>query len=295
MALVIPTDTRASISIDDYVESVRRLNLRDLDSLVDSAPMLRALANDRTLVVRHINQEIENSFKASYLPSAQTIFLGGGTDFYVRAAVWPSSAAVSGGRLYQDKFAYHTAHDHNFTFLTVNYLGPGYETEIYEYDYETIEGHAGESVDLRFLEKVRFGQGSVMLYRANRDVHIQYPPEELSVTLNLMISLPEVRGRDQYYFDTARKTILEYVPDTETSKGVALIKMAAHLGDDTTLGLLRELAGKHPSHRIRLNALEALATREPARQGEIWQAACNDPAPLVVHAAQRNLKALATR
>jgi hypothetical protein len=295
MALVIPSDTRASISIDDYVDGVRRLDLRDQDSLVESAPMLRALANDRTLVVRRINQEIEKSFRASYLPSAQTVYLGGGTDFFVRAAVWPSSSAVTGGRLYQDKFAYHTAHDHNFTFLTVNYLGPGYETEIYEYDYDSIEGHAGEGVDLRFLEKVRFGQGSVMLYRASRDVHIQYPPEELSVTLNLMVSLPEVRGRDQYFFDTTRKVILDYVPDTESSRSVALIRMAAHLGDDTTHGLLRELAAKHPSHRIRLNALEALAVREPARQGEIWQAACNDPAPLVVHAAQRNLKVLAAR
>jgi hypothetical protein len=56
MALVIPSDTRASISIDDYVDGVRRLDLRDQDSLVESAPMLRALANDRTLVVRRINQ-----------------------------------------------------------------------------------------------------------------------------------------------------------------------------------------------------------------------------------------------
>jgi hypothetical protein len=292
MALVIPCDTRRVVGIDEYVEFVKGLDLRNEQALADSAPMLRALANDRTLVVHRINQEIENSFRASYLPSAQTIFLGGGTDFYVRAAVWPSSAAVAGGRLYQDKFAYHMAHDHNFTFLTVNYLGPGYETEIYEYSHEACVGVPGEEVDLRFLEKVRFGPGSVMLYRASKDVHIQYPPEELSVTLNLMIALPEVRTRDQYYFDTTRKVIMEYVPDTSASKNVSLIRMAAHLGNSTTRDLLTTLTKEHPCRRTRLSAFEGLAIRDPSRSIEVWQSACSDPAPLVVQAARRHLEGL---
>ena len=33
-------------------------------------------------------------------------------------------------------FFYHVPHDHNFSFLTVGYLGPGYWSEYYEYDYE---------------------------------------------------------------------------------------------------------------------------------------------------------------
>lgn len=280
------------MSAEEYVEHVRRMDLSDWEALAASAPMLRALANDRTLVVQHINQEIEKSFRSSYLPSAQTIFLGGGANFYVRAAIWPSSAAISSGHLYQDKFAYHIAHDHNFSFFTVNYLGPGYETEIYEYDYEKVEGYVGESVQLRFLEKVKFGPGTVMAYRACRDVHIQYPPEELSVTLNLMISLPEIAARDQYYFDTARKVILDCAPDTDASKSVSLMKMAGYLGDANTRDLLTGLTKQHPNRRARLQAYDALSMQEPKRAGEIWAAACNDPAPLVVNAARQRLKRL---
>jgi len=290
MALTIPCDNRRTCSIEEYVDYISGVDLRNEHRVIDSAAALRALANDRSIVIARINQEIEKSFEESYLPSAQTIFLGGGPDFYVRAAVWPSSAAVAGGRLYQDKFAYHAAHDHNFTFLTVNYLGPGYETEIYEYDYEEVEGYIGEPVDLQFIEKVRFTHRNVMLYRAGRDVHIQYPPEELSVTLNLMISLPEIRNRDQFYFDTVRKAILDYVPDTDAAKSVSLMKMAALLGNVETAGLLAELATKHSCRRARFQAFEALAAHQPKRMAEVWEMACRDRAPLVANAARRRLK-----
>jgi hypothetical protein len=292
MALVLPCDTRETVSIEDYLERIRALDLRDQDKLAESAPLLRALANDRTLVVRQLNKEIENSFGASYIPSAQTVYLGGGEDFYVRAAVWPSTSAVAGGLLYQDRFAYHVAHDHNFSFLTVNYLGPGYETELYEYDYERVAGHIGEPVDLRFVEKVRFGPGTVMFYRASRDVHIQFPPQELTITLNLMISPPELRSRDQFYFDTARKIISGYPTETDPSRRVSLVKLAGYVGNEETRALLTEVATGHPCRRTRLSALEALCVQEPARSLEIWERACSDPAPLVVQVAQQKLKTL---
>jgi hypothetical protein len=290
VALTLPCDTRRVLSIDEYVEHVRSLDLRDEERVAASATMLKALAHDRTLVVRMLNQQIENTFRSAALPSAQTIYLGGGPNFYVRAAMWPSTSAVSGGRLYQERFAYHIAHDHNFTFLTVNYLGPGYETEIYEYSYDKVEGYAGEPVDLRFLEKVRFGAGNAMLYRASRDVHIQYPPEELTITLNLMISLPEIAARDQFYFDTTRKVISDYVPDTSSSKRVSLLRMATYFGDSLTSDLLAEIAKHHDNRRVRLTAFDVLSQREPDRRTDIWQSACADKDRIVVGMARRRLK-----
>lgn len=294
MALTLACDTTKAVTIEAYVDHIRTLDLADLDALADSAPMLRALANDRTLVVRKLNQQVEDTFRKPGLASAQTIYLGGEEDFYVRAAIWPSSAAVAGARLYQDKFAYHLAHDHNFTFLTVNYLGPGYETAIYEYDYESVKGFPGEAVDLRFLEKLRFGQNVVMLYRASRDVHIQYPPEELTITLNLMVSPPEIRLRDQFYFDIGRRQISDYAPDTDASQRANLMKLAAALGDETTEGLLRELALHHTCRRTRLAAFEALCQRRPTEAAGTWETACRDPAPLIVSTARRRLELLRT-
>lgn len=293
MALTIPCRNTATASIGEYVEYVERhVDLRDPDSIAASAPMLRALANDRVLVVKKLNERIQSFLSDGAMPSAQTLLLARSQGFYVRANIWPAIADMVNGRAYQDQFAYNIAHDHNFTFMTVGYLGPGYETEIYEYDPDSIEGYVGESVELRFLEKVRFAAGTVMLYRASRDVHIQYAPEELTITLNLMVSLPEVRLRDQYYFDLVKRTISSYPAQLQATNRVSFVNLAGYIGNGDTQELLEILAHRHPCRRTRLTAFAALCKQQPQRETEIWTSAVNDSAPLVANMARQRLRAL---
>ena len=291
MALTIPSNTARVVTVHEYMEYVsKNVDLRDVDSLAASAPMLRALANDRELIVRELNQRIANYLSEGVIPSAQALHLGRGENFYVRAGIWPAIADMASGRTYQDQFAYNLAHDHNFSFMTVNYLGPGYETEIYEYDYEKIAGHVGEVVDLQFLEKVRFGSGMVMLYRASRDVHVQYAPSELTITLNLMVAPPEVRMRDQFFFDLQTRAIASYPPEIASSSRASLLNIAGFLGDGNTEQLLSDLAATHPCRRTRLNAYEAWARQVTAGSTAIWERATQDAAPMVANAARRRLK-----
>jgi hypothetical protein len=264
--------------------------LSDDGSIAASAPMLRSLANDRDLVVRELNRRIENYLADGAIPSAQSLLLGRGNDFYIRANIWPAVSDMASGRTYEDQFAYNLAHDHNFSFMTVSYLGPGYETEIYEYDYDKVEGYIGEAVDLRFLEKVRFGTGMVMLYRASRDVHVQYAPTELTITLNLMVVRPEVRTRDQFFFDLASRTIASYPPELATSYRASLLNLAGYLGDGDTQQLLSDVSAQHPCRRTRLTAFEALSRQRPADSASIWTKASEDAAPLVANTARRRLR-----
>ena len=185
--------------------------------------------------------------------------------------------------------AYDFAHDHNYTFMTVTHLGPGYVTEIYEYDYDKVEGYVGESVELRFLEKVRFGPGTVMLYRASRDVHIQYAPEELAITLNLMVSLPEVRIREQYYFDVTKGVISSYPNELQASGRASFVRLAGYVGDGDTQQMLGDLAARHPCRRTRLTAIEALCRLRPDDALSLWEKAATDPAPLVANTARRRI------
>ena len=291
MALTIPCTTSDVVSIGDYLEHVRsKVDLRDVDSLAASAPMLRALANDRTLVVSEINRRVENYFANAPVASALNLLLASAKDFYVRANLWPTIADMANGRTYQDQLGYNLAHDHNFSFLTVTYLGPGYETELYEYDCEEVEGYIGESVDLRFVQKVKFAPGSVMLYRASRDVHVQYAPEELTITLNLMVALPESRTRDQFYFDLATRTISGYPNELQASVRASFVRLAGHIGDANTAQLLSDLAARHSCRRTRLTAFEALCQQQPASAAQVWAKATTDPAPLVANAARRHLR-----
>jgi len=293
MARTIPCNTGNVVSIGEYLDYVRKeVKVHDFESIAASAQMLRALANDRALVVRELNNRLENYFAEGVLPSAQALFLGGGDGFYVRAAIWPAVNDMVSGRAYQDQFAYNLAHDHNFSFMTVNHLGPGYETEIYEYDHNKVEGYVGESVDLRFIEKVRFGAGMAMLYRASHDVHVQYPPTELTITLNLMVADRESLLRDQYFFDLGSRTIAGYPPELAATKRTSLLNLAGFLGDDDTGQLLRDLASKHPCKRTRLSAFDAWARQRPAEAASIWEKASSDAASLVANTARRRLQKL---
>ena len=294
MALTLQCPNTNIIHIDEYVAHIAsQVNLHDDDSIAASAPLLKALANDRELVVARLNDYVEQTFNTPGLASAQAILLGRGKDFYVRANLWPSTTDVGSGRMYQDQFSYHIAHDHNFSFLTASYMGPGYETDIYEYDYDSVEGYAGESVDIRFLEKVRFGPGMVMLYRASRDLHIQYPPRELTITLNLMVVPQDLRLREQFVFDLASKTISALPAELEASRRVSFVALAGALGNANTAQLLEDLAVQHPCRRTRLAAWHALTRLLPAQQQASWTRATRDSAPLVANEARRRLAALA--
>ncbi|HUR41514.1 MAG TPA: hypothetical protein VM240_10145 [Verrucomicrobiae bacterium] len=291
MALTIPCSTKSIASIDEYIDHIQsKVDLQDVDSLAGSAAMLRALSNDRALVVRELNNLIVNAVAYLQPTSAQTIVLGSGEGFYVRANLWPAISDMSNARAYQNQFAYNIAHDHNFTFMTVTHLGPGYETEIYEYDYERVEGYVGESVELQFLEKTRFTTGAVMMYRASRDAHVQHAPEDLTVTLNLMVATPGI-PRDQYQFDLASRTIIA-VGDVHAASRMSLINLAASVGDAQTLGLLHDVAAKHSCRQTRLAAYDALSLKVPAEAAEVWLQAARDPAPVVANAARKRLAKL---
>ena len=288
MALIIPCEGHDTIDTEDYLDYVQaKVDLNDEDSIAESAPMLRALANDRELIVRRLNELIARQFSDETTPSSQAILLGQRKNFYVRANVWPSTADIVAGRVFQGQFSYDLAHDHNFSFLTVNYSGSGYETDLFEYDFESVVGYVGESVSIRPLQRMRFGRDMAMLYRASRDLHVQHPPKEMSITLNLMVSVPEVRAREQYFFDLERGVIAGYPAESENSKRSSFFRIASMLGDGNTRDLLADLMVRHPSPRARIGAVSALDRLAPDLH--VWALAVDDPHPLVTREARAQL------
>ena len=178
--------------------------------------------------------------------------------FYLRANMWPSerdSVFTASGPA---AFSYGVPHDHNFSFLTAGYFGPGYVSDYYDYDPETVDGRLGEPLNLKFVERSSLSKGKIMLYRAHRDIHSQLPPESLSVSLNIMDEGEHVPWRDQYIVDLQRGTIAKR--PTLTSSEM-LLRCAVHLtgnGKDVA----EEFAKAHPVPRVRANAIGALAASE---------------------------------
>lgn len=211
---------------------------------------------------------------------------------FLRAAVWPalsdSIVAASGSA----SFVYGLPHDHNFSFLTHGYFGPGYWSDYYEYDYEAVAGWTGELAHLRPTGRHRLEPGNVMLYRAHRDVHRQLPADSLSVSLNVMHAEPAMHWLDQYSFDVDTGRISARV---DSAPSEAFLTVAVALGGEAATDLAEGFAATHPSDRMRLTALDALAAQasDNAARERLWSRAESGGSRLVAMEARARLDQLA--
>jgi hypothetical protein len=244
----------------------------DEASLHHAAQWLRRLGNNDTflgdvllesLKARHRDEPVQG-----YGPQAIQL-TAPKNGVFLRAAVWPALAdsmvAASGSA----SFVYGLPHDHNFSFLTHGYFGPGYWSDYYEYDYEAVAGWTGELAHLKPVGRHRLESGKIMLYRAHRDVHRQLAADSLSVSLNVMHAEPAMHWLDQYSFDVETGRITGRV---DSGPSEAFLKIAVALGSGEALDLAGHFAATHPSDRMRLTALDALAGQAPdlAARDALW-------------------------
>jgi len=268
---------------------------RDEGSLLHAAGWLRRLGENRAFLADLLLTELRNRHRAedgaaAYGPQVVMLSPLGG-EFFLRANIWPSPDEhlfrASGG----SSFVYELPHDHNFDFLTHGYFGPGYRSDYWEYDYETVAGALGEKARLRFVERAQLSPGKIMHYRAHRDVHSQLPPEALSVSLNIMHAGGAQGWTDQYRFDTANDRIDGVL---SPGAGEVFLRIAVGLGGEEALDLADHFARRHPSERMRLTALEAQAgLLDPAGREALWARAEGAGSRLVALEAQRHRAAIA--
>jgi hypothetical protein len=265
MPRLIESDSAETIELGDLVETLEAggFDPDDEQSVAAFGPALGKLGNNRRflgdLVVEELKQGCAGQLERNHY-SAQVILLHAAPRFAIRANFWPSaddSVVVNSGT---DPFFYGLPHDHNFNFLTVGYLGPGYWSDYYEYEYGEVVGFLGERVALRFVERSRLAPGKILLYRRFRDVHSQLPPDSMSVSLNILAQSATTDLCEQYSFDLARREISGLINNSSLE---ALVKLAAHFGGGNGRDLVDAFAARHPSERIRFAALEAQASAEP--------------------------------
>jgi hypothetical protein len=301
MPCVIDYTDDAVASVESCTAALREsgFNPADPGSLRHAARQLRQLGNNRDFLGDLLIDELarrhrEDVSPNGYGPQAIMLSAPGEGDFFLRANIWPSPEEhmmrASGGA----SFVYGLPHDHNFNFLTLGYFGPGYWSEYYEYDYEAVAGATGEAAGLRFVEKSRLDPGKLMLYRAHVDVHAQLPADSLSVSLNVMHVCGAQGWLDQYGFDPAADQITRIL---NSGSSEAFIRIAVGLGGDEALDLAHQFARSHPSDRMRLHALGALASTQPdaAARDALWCRAEGMGSRLVAMEARAKRQALSAR
>lgn len=234
--------------------------MTDPESIRASAPMLRALANNRTFLAEAIARELRDwrAFQLTNGYYSESLVLGGGDGFFLRANTWRPAAAT----LAVDPAAewalgarrvasfYELVHNHAFSFLTVGYYGPGYETDLYTVADAGLAARVGDPAALTFVERTGLPVGKVMYYAQQRDVHRQWPPQALSISLNLMIVPPPGHWVEQRYFDLNTGTVAAVVNANDTARAL-LCDVAGALGSGASAAHLEAIAAAHPSERVR--------------------------------------------
>lgn len=298
MPRLIEIDDTATCSLDECIAALDALcfDPRDEDKLLGGALWLRRLGNNRSFLGDILLAGLEGGPCAAASDSAYTpqslVLSGFRPGYFLRANIWPAAhdpvCRASGA----GTFAYGLAHDHNFDFLTLGYHGPGYASDYWKYDYSALAGLPGERAGLRYTGRRVLTPGSILHYRAHRDVHAQLPPASLSVSINLMATDPAQGWYAQYEFDPASDTIASALSPNSTE---AFLRLAVALGHDGAADFARDVGRGHPSDRLRLAAFEARAemVRGPEEAEQLWREAERSGSLLVAGMARERLRQLA--
>jgi len=265
MPVTIESNINDEIELEELVEflETEQVDTTDHEEMLELAPMLKKLGNNRHFLSRKITEELENyeGLQKNNNYSSQVFMLHGiktrKQNYFIRANMWPGQndflTQVNGG----DVFFYNKPHDHNFNFLTVGYHGPGYWSDYYEYDYHKTVGFIGEKVDLKFIERSKLDVGKLMLYRAHVDVHNQLPADDFSISLNIMEKSDRSPLTHQYAFNTDEGRITSLINRTPCR---SIFEALLSIGNDEQKDVIRHIANHHQLERTRLHAIDAIAS-----------------------------------
>ena len=293
MPLIIDNPSPDSCTLEECVEVLGETGFEPEDegSLAAAALWLRRLSNNReflgALLVKRLAGQAEE-LESGYGP--QAIMLSRSRDgragsAVLRAAIWPAETDLIFRASGAASVVYGAPHDHNFDFLTVGYVGPGYASDHYEYDYDEVAGYPGEAVTLRPRGRHILAPGTLMLYRKHRDIHSQLPPASLSVSLNVMRVDPAQAWFDQYGFDLEHGAVTRVL---NPNPNEAMLRVAVASRAQAALDYAEWVGAAHPSSRLRLASFEARAglATNPAEEDALWRRAERSGSRMVAEIAR---------
>ncbi len=261
----LPFDDK-SIELEEYVDIIetQKYDFSRQEDIIDSSPYLKQLNNNKNLLIERITSELQDlqAFQKSNLYGPKVFILLSHPKFFLRAVVWEPISQLERSI---KGFNYDICHDHNFDILTAGYFGPGYETRTYTYEYNKTTGCLGEKIDMKQKKIYALPEGKILLYRAKEDIHIQLPPESLSISLNLIPNNGSIKA-PQYQFDESTHTICRYL---QNSGNELMVRMAGALGDDNMINILEKIFEANTNRHIGALAAVSLIQLCPARNEEI--------------------------
>lgn len=156
-----------------------------------------------------------NAFKGMLLAQdtnilydTQSIILIKEPKYFVRANIWPNldTHTKASTRQYNNTYSYKVPHNHGFSFLTACHYGPGYTTDVCEMtlsreSYDRLK--IGEEFPRSKIQEHQLKKGTALQFDSIYDIHVQHPPEDMTITLNLVFH-EDILHIPQYVVDLER-------------------------------------------------------------------------------------------
>lgn len=231
MGLVIAqSGVKPPMSLASFISYMDETLDFNSDTSIDKCKnTLAQLYNNRTFLIEYIIRAMSqglSGFESHNRYNPPSIILAEREKYILRANIWRPTSSFNEG----DVNVYGLAHDHNFNFLTLNYWGSGYFSEMYEYDYNSVIGIPGEKCTLINNGLMNLSEGDIYLYRKNLDIHRQLPPRSATITINVMEKIDLRAHSKQYVFDLHKREIKSVYGEFFSKKHV--YEMAKIIGGD---------------------------------------------------------------
>lgn len=272
MLLIADLDETRAVEPGECLELANDLiHENSVDAIWENAWILRALANNREFLLDRYHDRLKSYWSGDERDKfqPQSLELAHNGRFYIRSNIWMPLETTSKTLEFEKKlFAYNIPHDHNFQLLTVGYYGPGYPTEIYEYESSKVHGAIGEKVELSDKTDTVLTPGRMIFYRQNRDIHIQHTPSEMSVSLNLSMADANTDLLPQYIFDVDAGQITGGAGDLHSNR-LFLLDLFRSMHDDNTVEILSDFVRYFDCPRTRVVAFQVLGEIQPDACGSL--------------------------
>lgn len=209
--------TMEPLSLEDFIEYLNsEIVFTDIDSIKSAHKNLQRVCSDPSWFIDFLNSELASNMESDELYgnryTSNSYLLGRSKkeqQFIIRANTWLPVDDPLRSDIDKSLFAEDLLHDHTFDLLTGGLLGPGYRTKIYHYEYDRCIGYVGEEVPFSAEHDFQLSQGSALFMEKNKTIHRQLPPDNISVSLNVLCQNLVDPTKRQYEFENSSPGFLK--------------------------------------------------------------------------------------
>lgn len=262
----IQEESEGTISLDEYIAILdTEVNFESRDSILESRVYLKRLANNKNFIYSQLIKSLSQvaNKRDPYSEQTITLYFDPKRRYTIRINFWLPANNINTENtviLSGEYFAYGYPHDHNFDLLTVGALGSGYRTIVYQYNKDDLIGYDQEYVPLKFFGDFHLSDGDVIFYDKSKDIHVVFPPSEISASLNLLIHKDQDRDLTQYNFDlNTHRAKEEKVP----SVARPMVLNLAEYTSDKGVRYLKNIIENYKNARTRASAMLCLLKKSP--------------------------------